>query len=155
MTSWKVYTIPVQNIILQFLVVEHFFWVMFAHFVMDYWLNTISKHVWFLFWTLIVDENCLKRKLDADASKCCICSKICLTLSSNACVSSSSLMILKRVEGKAYTSSWLSVSFPPSSYSGFSNNVSVLIWSLALILFLKNSNSLVFCVQSFPVLFLV
>ena len=93
---------------------------------------------------MVIVKIFLNLKLDADASKFCICNKICLTLSSNACVSSSSLLILKRVDGRAYTSSWLPNAFPPSSNSGFSNNPSVLMLSFMLLLFLKKSDSLCF-----------
>ena len=41
--SWKFYTIPIENVIIQFVVVEHFLWVMFACFVIDYGLNTIFE----------------------------------------------------------------------------------------------------------------
>ena len=37
------YTIPAQNIIVQFIIVEHFLWVMFAYFVIDCGLNTIFE----------------------------------------------------------------------------------------------------------------
>ena len=53
---------------------------------------------------MVIDKICLKRRLEVDASKFCICNKICLTLSSNVCVSSSSLLILKRVDVRACTS---------------------------------------------------
>ena len=93
---------------------------------------------------MVIAKIFLNLKLDADASKFCICNKICLTLPSNACVSSSSLLILKRADGRAYARSWLPNSFLPSSYSGYSNNPSVLMLSFMLLLFLKKSDSLCF-----------
>ena len=51
------FTIPVQNIIFQFIVVEYFLWVMFAYFVKDYGLNTTPEEP-FLVFVLSVD-TCL------------------------------------------------------------------------------------------------
>ena len=39
----KIDTIPVQNIIFQFIIVKHFLWMMFAYFVIDYGLCTIFE----------------------------------------------------------------------------------------------------------------
>ena len=55
-TSWQFYTIPVQNVIVQSIVVEHFLWVMFADFVIDYGLNTVFEA--FLVFVFYVD-TCL------------------------------------------------------------------------------------------------
>ena len=55
-TSWKFYTIPVQNVIIQFVIVEHFLWVIFAYFVKDYGLNTVFEA--FLVFVINVD-TCL------------------------------------------------------------------------------------------------
>ena len=39
----NLYSIPVQNDIIQFVIGEHFLWVMFAYFVTDYGLNTVFE----------------------------------------------------------------------------------------------------------------
>ena len=53
--SRKIDTIPLQNVIFQFILVEHFLWVMFAYFVIDYGLNTIFEA--FLVFVLYVDTR--------------------------------------------------------------------------------------------------
>ena len=86
---------------------------------------------------MVTDIIFLDLKLEVDASRFCICSKICLTLSSNACVSSSSLdnmLMVKHIQVPDYQFHFLHHHIQVFQIC----NPSVLMLSFMLILFLKN-----------------